>query len=426
MQFSYRHTPFAGFLLMLGVSLLAAAPASAQPPNYNPWNGNTASAQPQGFGQGNPITLTWGFMDDGTLINESTPGTSNLQARLNQIYAGGQSTWQPLFQSVFDRWSSISGLTYIYEPNDDGITMTGSASADPGVLGVRADLRIGGKNIDGNSGVLAYNYFPTHGNMVIDTNDTFYNTTTNNSLRLRNVVSHEHGHGMGMPHNDSNNAQFLMEPFLNTGFDGPQYHDILAAQRMYGDANEKSNGGAGNDSFGRATSLGSVAYNTPRQIGQSAKTLVVAPTATDFVSIDDTNDTDWYSFAANAIGHLNVHLEALGFLYNITPQNAGGNVPFDTRLRSNLGLALFDTNGSTLLASANLNGLGGNESIFFTLSTAGTYFLRITGVDNADSIALDTQFYGLTLNFAPVPEPATFALIGLAGMGWMVVRRRQS
>lgn len=426
MQFLYRCSPIAGILLMLGVSLLATEPASAQPPTYDPWDGNTAfSSQPQGFGQGNPITLTWGFMLDGTPINNGNNAPSNLRARLDQIYAGGQPVWQPLFQSVFDRWSSISGLSYVYEPNDDGATIT-SSSFPTGVLGVRADIRIGGKNLGGNGGTLAYNYYPNIGEMVIDTNDNFYNTTTGNSLRLRNVVSHEHGHGMGMPHNESNNASFLMEPFYNGSFDGPQYHDILAAQRMYGDANEKSSAGLGNDTSARATSLGSVVYSTPRQIGQSAKTLAVAPTATDFVSIDDNTDTDWYSFAVTAIGHLNVRLEALGFLYNITAQGAGGNVPFDTQRRSDLALALIGTNGSTVLASANLTGLGGHESIFFTLSSAGTYFLRITGVDNADGIALDTQFYGLTLNFAPVPEPATFVMVGLAGMGWLVVRRRQS
>ena len=359
-------------------------------------------------------------MDDGTPINDSgssgfANGNSNLQARLNVIYPGGQSVWQPLFQQVFDRWSSISGLSYVYEPNDDGATIT-SSSFPTGVLGTRADLRIGGKTLDGNSGVLAYNYFPNVGEMVFDTNDTFYNTVTTNSLRLRNVTAHEHGHGMGMPHNRSNNAAFLMEPTFSASFDGPQYHDILAAQRMYGDVHEKSFAGLGNDVSTRATSLGSVAYMTPKTIGQSAKTLVVAPTATDFVSIDDTNDTDWYSFAVSAIGHLNVHLEALGFLYNITVQSGNGATPFDTKSRSDLSLALFTENGTTQLASANLNGLGRNESLFFTLNSAGTYLLRITGADNADSIALDAQFYGLTMNFAPVPEPATLGMIALAAL----------
>lgn len=161
------------------------------PPDILRWTGSTALTQPQGFSQGSPIRLTWGFMQLGTPINDSPGGTNpfppsngpnNLQTRLDQIYgAGSQATiWQPLFQSTFDRWASISGLSYTFEPNDDGATVTNS-STPLGVSGVRADLRIGGKTIDGNSNVLAYNYYPNHGDMVIDTSDNFFDTVTSNS-----------------------------------------------------------------------------------------------------------------------------------------------------------------------------------------------------------------------------------------------------
>jgi hypothetical protein len=78
------------------------------------------------------------------------------------------------------------------------------------------------------------------------------------------------------------------------------------------------------------------------------------------------------------------------------------------------------------LAFSNFTGLGGNESIFFNLLSGGTYFLRITGVDNADSIVLDTQFYGILLSFSPVPEPTTLAMVGIAMISagaWRRVRR---
>ena len=41
------------------------------------------------------------------------------------------------------------------------------------------------------------NFFPNNGDMVIDTGDNFYNSTGSNSLRLRNVLAHEAGHGVG-------------------------------------------------------------------------------------------------------------------------------------------------------------------------------------------------------------------------------------
>ncbi|MBL8822039.1 MAG: matrixin family metalloprotease [Planctomycetia bacterium] len=418
-------------LLTSASALLLTSVSVAQPPNVGRWTNDLASPQPQGYSQGSPAVITWGFMQLNTPINDGNNAPNNLQTFLNGIYGGGQAQWQPLFQSVFDRWSAVSGVSYVFEANDDGQAMTNTSGSPAGSLGIRPDIRIGGKLIDGNSNVLAYNYGPNHGDMVIDTGDNFYsNNLANNSRALRNVVAHEHGHGLGMPHLESNNASFLMEPFINLGFDGPQHHDILAAHRSYGDFNEKSFAGQGNDVFGRATAMGNIAVGNSASVGNSARTLVVAPTAVDFVSIDGSSDTDFYSFSVTSASRVDVLLEALGFNYNATPQNGGGNVAWSTLDRSNLALALFDTDGITLLASANLTGLGGNESLFFILNAAGTYFVRVTGTDNPDASALDTQFYGLTVSISAIPEPMAVALVGIAGLGgagswWYRRRQRQ-
>src|SRR5690606_8662652 len=132
-----------------------------------------------GLKQGDPTTLTWSIVPDGVAISGAIgepSAPSNLRAFLNGIY-GSEAAWLPIFQQVFDRWSEITGITYVYEPNDDRVALFGS----PGVRGVRADLRIGGHRIDGNSNVLAYNYYPNNGDMVIDTADAFYTNTSNNS-----------------------------------------------------------------------------------------------------------------------------------------------------------------------------------------------------------------------------------------------------
>src|SRR5262249_55619955 len=148
---------------------------------------------------------------------------------------------------IFNRWSSISGLTYVFEPNDDGATINGTGGDPVGLLGVRPDLRLGGKPLDGDFNVLAYNYFPNSGDQVLDTNDSFFTDTSGGSLRLRNTLAHEHGHGHGQSHVQTNNAAFLMQPILSLAYDGPQFHDILIAQRGYGDVLEKYNAGANND-----------------------------------------------------------------------------------------------------------------------------------------------------------------------------------
>jgi serralysin len=389
------------------------------------------------------MRLTWGFAQDNTTFipsfNAGPGANSNLIARLDQIYNSASSNtdltqrpWFSLFDSVFQRWASISGLDFFYESNDDGAAFSNlNNSASRGLLGTRADIRIGGRPIDGNSGTLAFNFFPNVGEMVIDTNDTYYNTTTNNSLRLRNVVAHEIGHGIGMAHvfTSQTGINALMNPTINLTFDGPQYHDIIVAQRAYGDALEK---GLGNDTAALSTSLGVIQDGGSVSIGNSARTFAVAPADTDFISIDDQSDIDFFSFTVNSAGSVSILLEALGFSYLTQPQGSNGqptgsNVTFNTRERVDLNLSLFDTNGTSLLSFQNQTGLGGNEEINdFFLAQAGTYFIRVAGTNNPDSTTLDTQFYGLSVNFvAVIPEPNAFWLL-LATSLWLGGRRRRT
>lgn len=385
---------------------------------------SSALSQAQGYSQGDPLTLTWGFAAENIQINgfAGEPTAPNdIRSFMNGIY-GNESVWLPLYTQVFDRWSSISGLSYQYEASDDGAAF----GTSPGVAGVRADVRIGSHRIDGNGGTLAYNFYPNSGDMVLDSADNYYNNTGGNSLRLRNILAHEHGHGVGMAHLESNNSQQLMEPFINLNFDGPQYFDILSAHRGYGDFNEKSFGQLGNDTSTRATFLGDLSSGGSFAIGQSALSLSVDPTAIDFVSIDDQTDTDFYSFSLLQDGLLDLELSALGFTFNVGPQG-GSQSPFNTRLRSDLALSLFDSSMS-LIDSSNSAGLGGIESLTQLSLTAGDYFIRVTGVDNSDFNVFDVQFYGLTGSFTAnaIPEPAAAQLLGLVGLALWSRRRRKS
>ncbi len=396
-------------------------------PNISRWSSGSAIAPVQGFSQGSPLTLTWGVVPDGTTMPAEgfTAGNSNLISAFDATFGNGGGganlTNRPWFTSLsnsFNRWSQVSGLSYQYSAADDGVALSGS---NLGVLNQRADLRIAGRNLDGASNVLAYNYFPNHADMVIDTADmALYGNSANSFRFLRNVVMHEHGHGMGCSHCESNTNGFLMEPFINTTFDGPQFHDILIAQRGYGDVNEKSNAGNGNDTAVLATSLGLIPFGSSVSKGNDARDLPVGGSEVDFLSIDDDTDTDFFSFSMDGAGTVNVLLEALGGTYNIGAQG-GAQSAFDTRFRSDLSLSLFGVDGTTLLQTVNANGLGGNEQLSFFLNSAGTYFVRVNGIDNGDAIAVDTQFYGVSLS--TVPEPGTMAALGLGAA--MLLRRRR-
>jgi len=68
-----------------------------------------------------------------------------------------------------------------------------------------------------------------------------------------------------------------------------------------------------------------------------------------------------------------------------------------------LALELLDTDGQTVLANSDSGGFGDDETLSeVTLDSSGTYFVRITGVDNPDALTLDTQFYGLAVEFEAI------------------------
>ncbi|MEM1178174.1 MAG: matrixin family metalloprotease [Acidobacteriota bacterium] len=331
-----------------------------------------------GLSQGDPMTLTCSIVPDGTSIfgyNGEPTAPSNVRAWLNGIY-GSQAVWLPIFEGVFDRWSELNGVTYVYEPNDDGSAWT-STNIAAGQLGVRGDVRISGHFIDGNSNVLAYNFFPNFGDMVLDTADNTYNNLANNSLILRNILAHEHGHGLGLAHVCPVNQTKLMEPFLATAFDGPQFDDILATNRGYGDALES------NDTPGSASSVGSIAFG--------------GGVALDTVSVDDNSDTDVYSFSVSGATSVDVNLTPVGGTYLSGPQNPNGSctpgTSFNAGDNQNLRLEVLGTNGTTVLASADNTGAGSSESVSgVALPGAGTYFVEVGGPNN------EAQLYELAID----------------------------
>jgi len=340
---------------------------------------------------------------DGTSVPDGAGGNlgaSDLIAFLDGDFGTGpggsdlmQRPWFHFFEESFGRWGELSGATYVYEPADDGLTH-GTVS---GVLNVRGDLRIAGALIDGPSSTLAFNYLPDNSDMVLDTGDgAFFGNATNNHRALRNTIMHEHGHGFGLQHVESNTDNLLMKPFINTTFDGPQLDEVRAVQFYFGDANEKSNGGLGNDTAALATDLGTIALGSMVAVGSDADvpSQFISPTATDFVSIANLGDTDFYAFTVSQATQLSATLTPLGGQFNQSSEG-GTPTPFDASARSDLSLTIFDTNGTSILASVNQTGQGVAETLAgLSLATAGQYFARVTGGD--DTI----QLYELELTIA--------------------------
>ncbi|GAB4544126.1 MAG: hypothetical protein Tsb0013_01000 [Phycisphaerales bacterium] len=350
----------------------------------------TTASNPSGTGQqGTAVTLTYSFPPDGTFVASGVgegDGFNDLNAFFDGIY-GDRATWRAIYDDMFARWGELSGNTYILETNDDGANVDFNENVVnglgidpfPGVLGVRGDLRMIGKAIDGNSGTLAYNFFPEMGDMVIDTSDNFYTDTSNNSIRLRNILAHEHGHGMGQLHTCPIQENKLMEPFISVAFDGPQFDDVLNAQRHYGDPNEP------NDTPATATSLGNLGISQSASVGDPTPALG-DPTGT--VTIDDDQDIDYYSFTLPQSAEVTLTFTPRSFTYQAGPQTffCDETQTYNPLVFLNPVLELLDTDGTTVLEIDNNSPAGTAESIVRTLP-AGTYFARLTGTNpNGDEI----------------------------------------
>ena len=274
------------------------------------------------------------------------------------------------------------------ESNDDGSAL--SFSVFNGSLGVRGDIRIGGQELDGPSGTLAFNFFPDNGgDMVLDTSEfNFFQFANNNNRAFRNVIMHEVGHAIGINHVESSSDQLLLEPSIDLSFDGPQLDEVRAVQLVFGDALEETNNGLGNETVTTASDLGSISPGGVLAIGTDADvpTQAISPTATDFVSISGEDDVDVYSFTVTSFSSLDIALTPLGGVF---AQGSTNN--FDANSRVDLALSVFDSDGQTLLASSDSSGLGGTESLSSLLLDPGTYYAQITGVQ--DTI----QLYSLDL-----------------------------
>lgn len=365
----------------------------------------TTATNPSTGSIGSPATLTWGIVPDGTTIPGL--GTSNLISFLDGIYGSGPGgadlTMRPWYDGIvenaFSRWTELSGLTFKYEENDDGIPL-GNLT---GALGVRGDIRLGGVFIDGNGGTSAQTGFIPSADITLDTGDVaFYGDTSNNSINLRNILVHEVGHSLGLGHVDSNNSNILMEPSFNDAFDGPQIDDIRGVHQLYGDVFERDQfGEAPNNSFVTASDLGALASGQTLTIGGDAGfSAVVTPSQNEYVSIANTNDLDFFSFTIDNPANLDVVLTPTGPNYFERPTGIGSQTLTRASQQSNLEFEVYGPDGmggTQLLATADSAGLGLTESINdLFLTDSGEYFVRISGDTN------DVQLYKLSLSVVSI------------------------
>lgn len=347
-------------------------------PAYNAGTRWSSTSYGSTGSRGNPIRLRWSLVPDGTLVPGLSGGSvaSNLYASMDSKFGGNRNLWLTQFRNSFARWSQVAGLRY-EEVSDDGAAFPNSAGS---ATAPRGDVRIGGRNLDGANGVLAFNYFPNVGDMVIDTSES-WQSSFGTYRYLRNTLMHEHGHGLGFGHVIPTNSTKLMEPYLNTNFDGPQDDDIRGAQRYYGDPYEVN---------------GTTATATPVDLTNT--NLVIL----NMASLDRTADVDFYRLTVPPSRRITVTVTPIGSQYSVGPEG-GSTTTIDTRRIQNLQLELRASNGTTTLASATGNGVGVAEQIpnYLLPPAGGTFYARVSsGTGSTD----DVQRYEIRFQTTTLPQ----------------------
>lgn len=346
-------------------------------------------------GQGAPRALTWSFVPDGLFIDprnaQDVGAPSELFSRMDGLFLGNRALWIDLMEQTFERWSELIGTSYTRVTNgvddwDDGAAWGSAGSA------TRGDIRISMRNIDGGGGVLAFNFFPSNGDMVMDRSEN-WSQPADNHRYLRNTVLHEHGHGLGMFHVCPANNSKLMEPFLNTGFDGPQHDDIRGGQRHYGDPFESDNTPA------TATDLGVLISGVPVTPG-------IVPGAdvgpnTSILSIDADGEQDYFLFTTSDPGDLTLTVTPLGLEYDSSSQNPDSSCNFGNFIQSltiaNLNVRLIDDDGFTILAMGETQPAGVAETISIALTQPGDYYVRVFEGSGVMENPTESQLYQLEL-----------------------------
>lgn len=345
--------------------------------------------------QGDPTTLRWSIVQDNLAIDiDNVPVTgSNLVSYLDGLYGGGGSggvgysarPWFSILQSQFDMIASKTGLTFEYV--NDSAAVWSSSPATSG----QPDIRLGGLNFP-NAAELGRGALPSlGGDIVLDTN----NGTFSNPSLLGGVLQHELGHALGLLHVNVPGSTVLMTTQA-IPTQGPQFDDLFALTRLYGDRYEKL---GRNDTPATATHLGTLVSGQEVVLGSSTDDLHVLPSEVDFLTIDGKGNADVFRVDIPFGSKTTFSVLPVGPTYTYDPSPLPQQTLNATSV-DNLSFQVLAGDGVTPIATVNQTGIGHEERLdSFTLSAPGTYYVRVQGQGNAN------QFYRLAVRAEELVDP---------------------
>lgn len=363
-------------------------------------------------GQAVPVQFTYSFPADSVswgLQPIGITGQNNLNSKLSSAFgAAAADRGRELIRQALASWRRQNGITY-REVRDDGTTQDQSLDRRSN----RGDVRIGGFTMGTSSGILAYNAFPdpaglaSVGGSDMSINTSYfdngtYTNSSNNYRYFRNVVTHEHGHGLGFIHPVPCTQSKLMEPFASSAFDGTQIDEFRAAGANYGDRF------AGNHSSGSAKDFGTL--TTP-----AVRSVVERNLSTNGAGAANGTGEDWFKFTLTSTQTVAITVAPVGGTYDNGQQVDGcsGSVSsVNASQAGNLNVELRDSSGNTVIASASGAAAGATETIASASRGAGTYFVRVVDAGPNASVNQRVQLYDLTIRLGSSKAPP-LAIAGL-------------
>ena len=345
--------------------------------------------------------LTYSFPDDGVFWGSDPQSPNQLSADFAGLFgAANVDQGRELIRQSLTNWRRNAGLVYSEVP-DSNISLDNIATRRS-TLG---DFRIGGVPQGLESGILAYNFYPTGGSDMTFNSDYFpaasgaFANPANTYRYLRNVASHEHGHGLGMAHQVPCLGTKLMEPFINLGFEMVALDDRRGGHRAYGDRY------AGNTLAATAKDFGNLSSPAVKSIIEKDLSTNGAYTPSNL------SGADWYRFTLSSAQAVTITVTPTGLTYETADQSDGCNtaadpIPMVNALSAgNLAVALYDTTGINLIRLADLNQNGGIETLAAGTLPPATYTVRVFDVGPNNSVNQIVQTYDMTVRVGTSKAP---------------------